>query len=136
MYNQDIFETFLRERDWTLFETTSDPNVQWKCIYDHVIDILSVMCPYKVTSVRKTPTPWITPEIYNMLNQKRILIGQYKITRTEQDLKDLRILRNKLNTTIDRAKSTYITESLHRNCKNPKKILENYQRHDRSFHKL
>ena len=47
-------------------------------MYNSAIDILSVMCPYKVTLVRKTPTPWITPDILNMIHEKRALIKRYK----------------------------------------------------------
>ena len=121
-YNQEDFEVLLQGKDWSTFDISHDPNVQWNCIFEHVIDILSIMCPYKMISVRKSPTPWITPDIFNMINQKRALTRQYKSTRSQNDLQELRILRNKLNTSVDKAKSTYITENLYRNCKNPKKF--------------
>ena len=104
-YNHENFENILKAKDWQLFDNLYDPNLQWTFTYDNVIDILSEMCPYRVTPVRKTPTPWITPEIFNLIHEKRSLTKQYKQTHDQNLLQELRILRHNLNTKI--AKSSY-----------------------------
>ena len=121
-YDQDTFENLLSSKNWNIFRDYDDPNLQWDFIYRNVLDILSIMCPYKVISARKIPTPWITPEIYNMIKERRALTKTYKVTRDSNDLQLLRVHRNKLNSAIDKAKATYIVQSLHRTCKNPKKF--------------
>ena len=121
-YDQDMFENLLQSKDWNIFRDYDDPNLQWDFIYRNVIDILSIMCPYKVISARKVPTPWITPEIYNMIKEKRALTKTYKATRDRNDLQLLRVHRNKVISTINSAKATYIVQSLHRTCKNPKQF--------------
>ena len=56
-YNQDNFETLIKGKDWRLYDTLQDPNLQWAFIYEKNIDILSIMCPFKTTQVRKVSTP-------------------------------------------------------------------------------
>ena len=90
-FNQDNFETLLRSKRWVLYGTLIDPNQQWKFIYENVMEILSVMCPYKVINCRKVPTPWTTPEIFNMINEKRDLVKRYKATHDPDILIETRI---------------------------------------------
>ena len=121
-YDEDIFENLLKSKNWALYGTLIDLNLQWSFIYENVKEILSIMCPYKVISSRKVPTPWITPDIFNMINEKREIVKRYKATHAQDILLELRTHRNKLNTKIEKAKSLHITQSLHRKCKNPKKF--------------
>ena len=123
-YNQDNFENLLKGKDWNYYDFLVDPNLQWNFIYQQAIDILSIMCPYKTTPVRKTSTPWLTPVIFNHIHEKRNMVKKYKATRDQDLLREVRVLRNILNSEIDRAKSKYIMENLHRNCKNPKKFWQ------------
>ena len=132
-YNQDVFETLLHEKDWHYYNTINDPNLQWAFIYKVTIDILSIMCPYRTTSVRKTSTQWITPDIFNHIHEKRFLVKEYKRTCDQELLRKIQILRNRLNMEIDKAKSKYIVENLQRNCKNLKKfwrIINDFKKTD------
>ena len=121
-YNQENFEALLRGKNWAFFDSLIDPNHQWDFILKVTTEILSVMCPYQKRAVRKTATPWLTPDIFNQIHDKRNLVKRYKQTGDQVLLREIRILRNNLNAKIDKAKSKYIIENLRRNCKNPKKF--------------
>ena len=84
--------------------------------------ILSVMCPYKKVYTRKESVPWLTPEIYNALRDKRLSIKKYKQSKCIDDLKAAKVLRNKANMLIEKAKRSFIKNSLRINNRNPKKF--------------
>ena len=121
-YNHDDFSKLLRSKNWLEYDTMQDLDRQWQFIKDSALEILSIMCPYKTIHVRKVPTPWITPDIYKMIKEKRDLVKTYKTYSQQDILKQLRILRNKLNTRIDKAKASYIENKLHLYGKHPKRF--------------
>ena len=109
-------------KNWLEYDTMQDIDRQWQFIKDSALEILSIMCPYKTIHVRKVPTPWITPDIFKMIKEKRDLVKTYKTDGQQDILKQLRILRNKLNTRIDKAKASYIENKLHLYGKHQKKL--------------
>ena len=72
-YNEDIFVQILKNMDWSTFDQSLDPNFQWEFIRAKIIDILSVMCPYKRVFSRKYKPLWITPEIYRNIRERKRL---------------------------------------------------------------
>ena len=121
-YDQDMFGKKMKLKDWDFYKKKKKKKKKWEFIYKNAIEILSIMCPYKVISSRKVPSHWITPDIFNLIKEKRALIKRYTSTHDHDTLLALRIHRNELNTTIDKAKASYIIQSLHRTSKNPKKF--------------
>ena len=121
-YNHDHFVHLLRDKNWVDYDNMLDPNEQWIFIKEVALEILSIMCPYKTIHVRKISTPWITPEIFNMIKEKQELVRSYKIQRDPDILNRMRVLHNELNTKIDKAKAVYIENKLHLYGKHPKKF--------------
>ena len=114
-YNREHFENLITTCDWQLYDVLIDPNVQWEILMSNVLSILSIMCPYKNIFARKEITPWLTPEIYRTIQEKRCLLRTYKQSRDPEDLMALNILRNSLNTMVERAKRNIIKNSIRRN---------------------
>ena len=81
-----------------------EPNIQWEIIVDYITEILSIMCPYKIVNARKTISPWLTPEIDELIREKKELVKRYKKNRNEKTLGDMRMKRDLLNSKIDKAK--------------------------------
>ena len=121
-YNHDDFVNLLRAKNWTLYDNMKDLDQQWIFIKQAALEILSIMCPYKTVHVRKSSTPWITPDIFNSIKAKQDLIRIYKATKTHDTLNRMRVLRNELNSKIDKAKAAYIVNKLHLYGKHPKKF--------------
>ena len=120
-YNHDHFVKLL-QKDWTEYDGMIDTNDQWLFIKNLAMEILSIMCPYKTVHVRKQSTPWITPDIFRMIKEKQNTVKAYKIDKDPDILTRMRILRNELNTKIDKAKAVYIENRLKLYGKHPKKF--------------
>ena len=78
----------------------------------YIRNIQSIMCPFKKVNSCKTVTPWLTPDIYKLIRQKKLLIKKYKTTKNPTSLTEMRLTRNELNSRTDRAKAIYIENTL------------------------
>ena len=104
------------------YEASGDPNVMWEQLYTHIIDILSVMCPYRRYKQRENPTPWINAEIYRNMRYRDCLINLFKATSNKLYLTLAKRQRNVVNSLIESAKRNYISTSLSNNMSCPKKF--------------
>ena len=98
--------------------------MQWLFFKSEVLNILSVMCPYKKVFTRKWQPLWITPEIYRLIRERKRLYKLYRMTGCYDILKLVYAVRNKVNACVDRAKSSFIREKLKQNARNPKKFWQ------------
>ena len=121
-FDKQIFENLLVNSPWYTFDSAIDPDIQWEIILEKINNILAVMCPFKKVNSRKNVIPWLTPEIYKAIREKKALVKKYKITKCPKDLKEMRVVRNRVNSLIDHAKSLYIQNSLYQNVKKPRKF--------------
>ena len=119
---KNLMGNLLINQNWDNFDTISNPDIQWEIILGYVKEILSVMCPYKTVNTRKKVTPWLTPEIYRAIRDKKILIKSYKSTKDPEILKQAKIKRNFVNSLIEKSKSEYIKKTLKANSKKTKKF--------------
>ena len=70
-HNREVLTNLIRVKlVESVFDTAVDPEEKWKIYYDIVLDIMSVMCPYKKYRQREVKTPWITPEIYRNIRYR------------------------------------------------------------------
>ena len=86
-FNEENFVRLLTMIDWNQFDVSLDPNVQWLFMKEEILNILSVMCPYKRVYTRKNPTLWITPEIYRLIREIKRLLALYRSTGCNDILK-------------------------------------------------
>ena len=80
------------------------------------------MCPFKKVNARKNIIPWLTPEIYKAIREKKTSVKKYKASRDPDDLREMRVYRNKVNSLIDSAKALYIQTTRQQTVKKPKKF--------------
>ena len=124
-FNSVVFGQLLDQTNWHVFDFEINPEIQWKIIYDRVIEILTVMCPIKKVHTRLVKKKWLTKEIYALIREKRCLIKRFLNTRNPAVLEEIRKARNVLKSTIDKAKSNYIRNLLGATKKDPKKFWRN-----------
>ena len=115
-FDKQIFANLLSNSNWQIFDTTPYPDNKWEIILDKIQHILTIMCPYKKVKSRKKVIPWLSPEIYKAIREKKASVKKYKT------LKEMRLARNRVNSLIDRAKSFYIQNTLYQTVKKPKKF--------------
>ena len=82
------------------------------------------MCPYKRVSDRKYKPLWITPEIYQQIRKRKRLFRLYRQTGCYDILRHVYILRNKVNSLVDKAKGEFIRRKLNQNSRNPKRFWQ------------
>ena len=123
-YDKNDLITLLRASDWDLFNNSVSPNDQWNIIEDKITDILSIMCPYKKVLTRKNRPLWINQEVFRAIRERKRLLKSFRITGNNNTFRSLCILRNKVNSMIDRAKAKYIKNKLYLNSRNPKKFWQ------------
>ena len=121
-FDQRIFETLISRADWESYDLLLDPNTQWDILLENVPNITAVMCPVKKVYARKNVTSWLTPEIYTLIHEHSVLIKRYKISGNPNDLPEIKMTCNKINSLVDRSKRQCIKNSLKRTFKNPKKF--------------
>ena len=120
VFNENVFETILKGKNWDDFNATPNPDVQWEVILKYVNEILAIMCPYKIVNTRKKVTLWLTPDIYKAIREKKSLVKHYKAGKDPEILKALRTKRNYVNNLIEKSKSEYIKNMLRTNARKPK----------------
>ena len=63
------------------FDMADNPYDKSQIMSDLVLEILSVMCPYKRYRQRKINTPWMSASIYRSIRYRDSLVNLYRITR-------------------------------------------------------
>ena len=122
-YNRGILIDLLKQSlVYENFRTSTDPNAMWELVYNNVIDILSVMCPYKKYVQRENPTPWMNADIYRTMRYRDRLVALYKVTKKDHYLSLAKQQRNIVNHMVETAKKMYITTLLAKNDSCPKKF--------------
>ena len=124
-YNEKSFCQLIDAVDWTNFDVNLDPAAQWNYIHDAVLDILAIMCPYKIVHSRVSGNKWITKNIFRLIRERKCLIKRFKATGNQELLSGMRILRNRVNSAVDKAKSDYVKTLLVTSRSNAKKFWRN-----------
>ena len=122
-YNKQHLIDLLRQKiKIDTFDEVEDPNVMWETFYGGVIEILSIMCPYKRYAQRENPSPWINADIYRAMRYRDRLIALHRVTYKRLYLTLSRQQRNIVNSMVESAKRLYITTLLNKNSSCPKKF--------------
>ena len=76
LYNRldmKLLGNILDNLDWSPFDESSDPNFKWNFIRQSVTNVIEVMCPLKKIFVTKKQPPWLTKDIFRLLNEREKL---------------------------------------------------------------
>ena len=120
--NELLIELLLTRLSIDAFIDLDDPNAMWDQLYNHVYEILSVMCPFRKYKQRESPTPWITAEIYRAIRYRDSLVNLFKATQNSLYITLAKQQRNVVNSMIESAKRNYILTVLNNNISVPKKF--------------
>ena len=118
-YDKEAFVNLLCQSDWIDYDVEENPKVLWDIISSKIENILSVMCPYKKVFIKSRKTPWITPEIIHYMKERSKCARILKKTNGYGLFEICKYLRNKVNTLVRNAKSSYIQNTMNINIKNP-----------------
>ena len=122
-YNKEIMCTLLLAKlQDSDFNITPNPDDKCEILSDMVLEILSVMCPYKRYRQQEVNTPWMSAPIYRNIRYQDSLVNLSRITRNSLYLTLMKQQRNVVNSLIDTAKKEYISALLDKNKSCPMKF--------------
>ena len=121
-FDRNVFCELLLNSDWNQYYTSRDVDYMWTVIYTRVIEILSIMCPYKKVCLRDPKTPWINADVIKAINERKKYVRMYWKTKNQYIWEICKYLRNRCNSLIRNAKAIYIKSNLARNVDDPKKF--------------
>ena len=108
------FNTLLQSLNWEPFISSNDVNFKWSFIKDAIFKALDTLAP--LTTVRiKSKTrhkPWINNQILKDMNTRDKLYKNFKLTKDASLWNDFLSLKNKVNSSIKRAKFYYFRKTL------------------------
>ena len=121
-YSEPILSQLLRNHNWDNLKNSRNPNEQWDILYYVILEILSVMCPFKRYKQREVIKPWLNAEIYREIRYRERCLNVFRCTGCQRYLELARKSRNRITLLITRAKINYFKTILDANAKNPKKF--------------
>ena len=77
-YNHEVFTTNLLEFDWIPFYQLGNVDIAWSQSLTRITTVLDKMCPLKEIHIKKKKDPWITNELIELINDKKISIKKGK----------------------------------------------------------
>ena len=93
--------------DWNLLDFQLNPVMQWDLLLKHVLEILSVMCPFKKVNTKKPRSRWITPKMFRLIRTRKTLLKQFHQSKYPTLSVQIRAAHNRINAALDKAKETY-----------------------------
>ena len=83
-YSKPNFIQLLKNYDWNPLRNSQDPNYQWELLYKRILEILSIMCPFKRYNQREIVKLWLTPDIYREMRYREKCLNVFRSTRCQQ----------------------------------------------------
>ena len=128
-YNKELFQDHINNGQWEgLFETNSTSE-KWNIFKEKFLDICNINAPIKKLKVTQNNPKWISRELYELMDQRDNAYKKAKATKSDQDFKSAKEVRNHLNRTILKAKREYLEQTLTKNTLNHRKIWKKLQEH-------
>ena len=119
-YDVPTLHNTLDTIDWNLFLNENDPNEMWNIFLKNITSKIDTLYPIKHYHINQQKESWINDELMHMIIEKDRLILQAKILNTEMAWNIAKQAKNRTKNFIQRAKQTYISDTLETNKNNPK----------------
>ena len=120
--NDMLLKQGLDNYDWSKFNDANCVITCWE-EYERAITLtLDKYCPVKTFSVPKYDDPWMTKEMYEIMRDKNSKLATSRRTKTLADKKIASKARNSSNRINDRARRSYIKDTLAENKDNHKRF--------------
>ena len=119
--NKDVVENMLNNIDWTTYPNL-DVDSCWDFMMSKILHILDAVCPEKHFKFAKNRPNWLTNDLINLMKERDRSLKAYLKSKSENDKKEMRRLRNLVNITVKNARAEYVKDQLETHKNNPKKF--------------
>ena len=107
--NKDVVENMLNIVDWTTYPNL-DVDSCWDFLMSKILHILDTVCPEK------------KEDLINLMKERDRSLKVYLKSRSENDKKEMRRLRNLVNITVKNARAEFVKDQLETHKNDPKKF--------------
>lgn len=108
-YSYEALETVAGSKNWEFMNDCDlDLENKWLALECTINECLDEICPIKDIVIRNDEDPWMTPDVYALINDKRELKRQAVISGLPGDFELARKARNHCNKYVKQAKSNHL----------------------------
>ena len=118
-YNQRQMNNELKLIDWSYVYNNNNVNSAWIYMKTIITGIYLNYAPIITQRVKGKPAPWLTVELKQLMNEWDGLLRKYRRSNSDEDLHAYKLKRNRVNTMMRQAKSSYNKNLLEDNSKTP-----------------
>ena len=111
-FDSVIFETRLKESNWEFMYGLHDIDNIWEFFQKQIRDNLDKLCPSKDFQFAKERPPWLSNELIEYIKDRDAALRKAATSKTEEDRRIARNLRNFTNRLVKTAKADYIKAQL------------------------
>ena len=119
---------FLNDLDFSftvidLLDQKLNIDQQWDIVYNAIKTTADILCYMKTSSYPKNK-PWLSKELIKLSRNKDKALKIARKTRSDEDKRNARLIRNKCNVAFRMARRRYILDYLTEFADNPKKFWQ------------
>ena len=101
----------LNNVDWTTYPNL-DVDSCWDFLMSKILHILDTVCPDFFFKFAKNRPNWLTNDLINLIKERDRYLNVYLKSRSENDKKDMKRLRNMVNITVKNACAEFVKDQL------------------------
>ena len=118
----------LKSVNWRTVTECYDSNVCFEFIKNALTNCIKTHAPITKKIVKGKPIPWLTENIKKLMNDRDGLLRKARKSKTMDDWKNYKSMKNRVNNCINRAKSKYHKELLNENMSKPEKFWKHIKK--------
>ena len=118
-YDPENLTRHLNEADWEPFYKSCNVNDALRHMTDILTTAFSAVAPMIKKRVKGKPTPWLTSEIKEIMNNRDKLLRKYRKCKNPHIKEEYKRQRNLVNTMLRKAKNNYTKNLLTENANDP-----------------
>lgn len=121
-FNYNIFLQDLHTLPWHVFIETADIDKKIQILNEFILKIFDIHAPLRQVKVTKARAPWLTDTLKIMMRHRDDAKSKYKISKSQTDWENYKLLRNQTLAALRAEKKAYINFI---NSKNDPKTMWN-----------
>ena len=119
-YDEQGFRCEISSKNWNALLSNVDFNAAWNVFKHELLKIVNKHAPTKGKMIRGKPSPWLTLEIKNAINERDYYLKTARQTNAESDWLSYCRARNFVTHTIRQLKACYCRNLLHETSHQPR----------------
>ena len=121
-YTKEALVTAINSQNWSSVVNCNCTNTAWVNFEQIFSKIIDKIAPSRQRKIKMRNEPWMSPEIFEHIQERNKTLRKFNKTRDESTFKDFCKLRNKTQRLIRQARKDYILKETEKHKNNSKKL--------------